>query len=143
MYTLRESGPDDVGAIQAIDCLFVATPTPTEVLENAIADGRVVVAESGENVVGYVRWDEFWDTIPLCVMIRTKPEHQRRGVGRRLYERIEARFRQRGRTFWLSSTDETNRDSQQFHESYNFRPIGALAELGQDVLEIFYRKDIS
>jgi L-amino acid N-acyltransferase YncA len=143
MHKVREADRNDLRVIQEIDRLFVATQTPADVLRKAIAEGKVVVSESGEGVVGYVRWDNFWDTIPLCVMIRVRPELQGRGIGRQLYERIEATFRQRGCAFWLSSTDETNENSQRFHESCGFRQIGALAELGQDAREIFYRKDIS
>jgi hypothetical protein len=29
-----------------------------------------------------------------------------------------------------------------FHEALGFRRIGALEELGQDVPEVFYRKDL-
>jgi ribosomal protein S18 acetylase RimI-like enzyme len=143
VYTIREANADDVGAIQAIDRLFIGTPTSAEVLRKAVAEGKVAVADSDQGLAGYVRWDHFWDTIPLCLMVRVRPEHQRRGVGRQLFRCVEETFRQRGHTFWLSSTDETNENSQRFHESYGFRQIGALAELGQDVREIFYRKDIS
>lgn len=143
MYTVRQATLDDVDAIQSIDHSFVKTPTSADVLRRAIGEGKVVTAESGEGVVGYVHWDYFWDTIPLCVMIRVGPQHQRRGVGRQLFRCIEETFRQRGHSFWLSSTDETNANSQRFHESYGFRQIGALAGLGQDAREIFYRKDIS
>ena len=143
MYTLRQAGPDDVGAIQALERSLAAAPHSTELLLEAIAEAKVVLAEAEEQgVVGYVRWEHFWDCIPLCLTVLVKPEHRRRGVGRRLYQHIEAAFRQRGCTFWLSSTEETNQVSQRFHESLGFRRIGALAELGQDVPEVFYRKDL-
>ena len=45
-------------------------------------------------------------------------------------------------TFWLSSTEETNEISRRFHEALGFRRIGALVELGQDVPEVFYLRDI-
>ena len=143
MYSLREAGLDDLPAIREIDLLFEGHPHAAGVLWRATADGRIVLAESAQGgVVGYVRWDYFWDTIPFRLTARVKPDHQRRGVGRRLCERIEDTFRWSGCRFWLSSTEETNENSRRFHESIGFRPIGKLAELGQDVPEIFYRKDI-
>ena len=144
MYSLREAGPDDLPAIREIDLLFEGHPHAADVLRRAITEGKIVLAESAQGgVVGYVRWDYFWDSIPFCLTARVKPQHQRRGVGHRLYERIEDTFRRRGCRFWLSSTEETNESSRRFHESIGFRPIGKLAELGQDVSEIFYRKEIS
>jgi len=70
------------------------------------------------------------------------PDHRRRGIGRRLYQHIEDGFRRAGGAFWLSSTEEDNERSRRFHEALGFRRIGALEELGQDVPEVFYRKEI-
>jgi GNAT superfamily N-acetyltransferase len=142
MYEFREAIARDVNPIQAIDRLFAATSHSAEVLRTAIAEGKVVVAASGGGLAGYVRWDYFWGSIPLCLMLRVKPDHQRRGIGRRLFEHIEANFRERSCTFLLSSTEATNEGSQRFHEACGFRQIGTLTELGQDVPEIFYRRDI-
>jgi len=109
----------------------------------AISDGNVAVAEDDSgDLAGYVRWDYFWDTIPLCLTVCVRREHQRRGIGRRLCEHVETDFRQAGRAFWLSSTEETNERSLLFHEALGFRRIGTLGELGQDVGEIFLRKDL-
>ncbi len=116
--------------------------TPDDVLERAIADGRVLVAASAEGLRAYVRWEYFWDTIPLCVLVRVRREYWRCGVGRALYAGIEDALRGLGHGFWLSSTEATNERSQRFHEALGFRRIGVLQELGQDVPEIFYRKEI-
>lgn len=142
MYTVRDARPDDVGALQALDRLFAGPRHPDELFLTAVSGGKVAVAQSSEGVVGYVRWEHFWDTIPLCYMVRVHPEHRRRGIGRRLYEHIEDGFRRAGRSFWLSSLEEDNEVSRLFHESLGFRRIGALVELGQDVPEVFYRRDI-
>ena len=142
MYSIRPAGAADVPALQALDGLFSGSPHSEALFLRAISEGRVAVAES-EGVVGYVRWDYFWDDIPLCLTVRVDPPHQRRGVGRRLYEYVEGGFRRAGCTFWLSSTEKDNERSRLFHERLGFRRIGALEELGQDVAEVFYRKDIS
>ena len=142
MYSIRASHVGDLEALQALDRLFVGH-SHVEVLDRAIAGGKVAIAEAdGDGGVGYVRWDYFWDDIPLCLTVRVMPAHQRRGVGRRLYEYVEGGFRRAGCTFWLSSTEEDNERSRLFHEGLGFRRIGALSNLGQNVAEIFYRKEI-
>ena len=144
MYAIRDARPEDVRALQALDRLFAGPRHSDDLFDKAIAAGKVAVAEAeGDGVGGYVRWDYFWDDIPLCLTVRVKPEHQRRGIGRRLYQHIEDGFRRAGCAFWLSSTEETNEVSVRFHEGVGFRRIGALEELGQDVAEVFYRKDLS
>jgi len=142
VYAIRDAVASDVAALQALDGLFSGSRHSEALFRKAIAAGKVAVAESSDGVVGYVRWDYFWDDIPLCLTVCVKPEHQRRGIGRRLYQHIEDGFRRAGRAFWLSSTEEDNERSRLFHEGFGFRRIGALEELGQDVPEVFYRKDI-
>jgi L-amino acid N-acyltransferase YncA len=143
VYTVRAGRSDDVAALDAIDEQFEGH-THTEALTAAITASRVAVAEDDTGaIVGYVRWEYFWDRMPYCYTARVLPEHQRRGLGRRLYEAVEGDLRRRGHAFWLSSTEETNERSQRFHESLGFRPIGSLRELDQDVAELFYRKDLA
>ena len=144
MYSIRPARAADAEALQALDGLFSGWRHPDELFRKAIAEGKVGVAEvERDGVAGYVRWDYFWDDIPLCLTVRVRPEHRRRGIGRRLYAHVEERFRQEGRSSWLSSTEETNDVSIRFHEALGFRRIGALSDLGQDVAEVFYRKEIS
>ena len=142
MYSIRLARAGDVEALQALDRLFARPRHPDELFLRAVSEGKVAVAQSSEGVVGYVRWDYFWDNIPMCLTVCVKPEHQRRGIGRRLYEHIEDGFRRAGRAFWLSSTEETNVVSRRFHEAMGSRAVGSLSDLGQDIPEVFYRKDI-
>ena len=142
MYAIRDAVASDVAALQALDGLFSGSRHSEALFLRTLSEGKVAVAQSADGVVGYVRWDCFWDDIPLCLTVCVKPEHQRRGIGCRLYEHIEERFREDGCAFWLGSTEETNDVSRRFHEGLGFRRIGALEELGQDVPEVFYRKDI-
>lgn len=142
VYTVRPGQPKDVPHLETVDLQY-EDHSHLDLLQRAVGEGRVVVAELGGRIVGYVLWGYFWDMIPMSIMARVLEPHRRRGLGRRLYERIEEELRESGCAFWLSSTDETNENSQRFHERFGFRWIGALAELDQDVLEIFYRKDIS
>jgi len=143
VYSIRDAVASDVPALQALDGLFSGPRHSDGLFLDAVAGGNVAAAEAeGGALVGYVRWDYFWDDIPLCLTVCVKPEYQRRGIGRRLYAHIEERFREGGRAFWLGSTEETNDISIRFHEALGFRRIGALEELGQDVPEVFYRKDI-
>lgn len=144
MHVIRAAGAEDVPALQALDSIFAGPRHSDELFLQAISDGKVVVAEDDSgDLAGYLRWDYFWDTIPLCFTVCVRPEDQRRGIGRRLYEHVETGFRQAGRAFWVSSTEETNDGSLLFHEALGFRRIGTLHGLGQDVGEIFLRKDLT
>jgi L-amino acid N-acyltransferase YncA len=141
VYTVRLGQAKDIPDLEAVDRTF-EDHSHLDLLKRGVSQGRVYIAGLESEIVGYVLWGYFWDTIPMSMMARVLEPHRRRGLGRDLYEAVERDLRERGHTFWLSSTEETNEPSRRFHESLGFRPIGRLAELGQEVLEIFYRKDI-
>ncbi len=142
MYRVRAATCDDIEGVLEVDAAVVGDRRNDDIIGPAIEAGRVLVAEERSVVLAYLRWDFFWDTIPLCLNVRVRPEHQRRGIGRALYSLAEDGFRRRGVVFWLSSTEEINKRSLQFHEALAFRRIGTLFDLGQDVGEIFLRKDL-
>jgi GNAT superfamily N-acetyltransferase len=102
VYAIREGRPQDALALEAFDRRFIGTHA-AELFQTAIAGGKVTVAEAdGGDIVGYVRWEHFWDTIPLCLSVRVHPDHRRRGLGRALYEHVGNVFRREGHAYWLS-----------------------------------------
>ena len=139
---VRPASRNDLAGILDVDRAVVGDRHDEAVIGPAIDGGRVLVAEEAGEIIAYLRWDLFWDTIPLCLTVRVRPENQRRGVGPAWYGLAEEDFRRRGAPFWLSSTEETNKRSQLFHEALGFRRIGTLFDLGQADGEIFYRKDL-
>ena len=142
MHHVRPATRHHLAGITAVDAAVVGDRHDEGVLGPAIDAGRVLVAEESGGVLAYLRWEAFWDTIPLCLTVRVRPERQRRGIGRALYGAAEEAFRAAGAAFWLSSTEETNERSLLFHEALGFRRIGTLHELGQDAGEVFLRKDL-
>jgi len=139
---VRLATPGDIPAIEAIDRALGMASEKRPIVERAITEGRVVVADDGGTVAGYVRWSWFWEKVPFSTLARIHPDYQHHGHGRALYAAIEAHLRPRGHRFWLSSTEEDNTRSRAFHAALGFREIGALSELDQDVREVFLRKDL-
>ena len=142
MPDVRVATLADLPAIQDVDRSLDQRVSTKSVLQHAIEGGRVAVALAGDELSGYLRWEWFWDRVPLCVFVRVRPPHQRTGLGRALYAHVEADLVARGCDFWLSSTEETNDRSLRFHRALGFRLVGALSDLGQDAREIFMRKDL-
>ncbi len=143
MPDVRAATAADIPVIRDIDRSLDQRVSKKSVLRHAIEGGRVAVALDGDVVAGYLRWEWFWDRVPLCVFVRVRPSHQRTGLGRALYAHVEADLVARGCDFWLSSTEETNDRSLRFHRALGFRLVGALSDLGQDAREIFMRKDLA
>jgi L-amino acid N-acyltransferase YncA len=131
MYAVRSATHADLAGILDVDAAVVGDRHDEAIIGPAIDAGRVLVAEEDTAILAYLRWERFWDTIPLCLTVRVRPDHQRRGIGRALYGRAEEYFRAAGIRFWLSSTEETNKRSLLFHEALGFRRIGTLFDLGR------------
>ncbi|MCH7484736.1 MAG: GNAT family N-acetyltransferase [Chloroflexi bacterium] len=143
MTDVRAAILADLPAVQDVDRSLDQRVSEKSVIKHAIEGGRVAVALDGDELSGYLRWEWFWDRVPLCVFVRVRPSHQRTGLGRALYAHVEADLARRGCDFWLSSTEETNDRSLRFHRALGFRLVGALSDLGQDSREIFMRKDLA
>ena len=97
--TLRNGGPDDVGALSALEAradeLYRAigmtamvdgrTP-PVEPLAASLRLGRVLVAEDADGVAGFAQWDLVDSALHLG-QLSVDPARQRRGLGRTLMDR--------------------------------------------------------
>lgn len=142
MRVIRTATPQDIAACQAIDRALGQDVATEAAFGRAIADGRVLAAAEHGAVAGYLWWSWLWDKWPFCTLVRVHPEYQRRGLGRALYEAVEQDLRALGHRFWLSSTEEDNAVSLAFHRALGFRAIGRVAELEQNSLEVFLRKDL-
>jgi L-amino acid N-acyltransferase YncA len=143
VFSVRAATREDLPGIVAVEEAVIGDRHGDEVLARAIDASHVLVAEADGAILAYLRWETFWDTMPLCLTVRVLAGHRRRGIGRTLYGAAEEAFRATGAAFWLSSTEESNERSLLFHEAVGFRHIGTLHELGQDAGEIFLRKDLT
>jgi ribosomal protein S18 acetylase RimI-like enzyme len=126
-YTVQFAQPGDQEHCERID-RTMGFETARTIHQQAIAQGRALVARHADQVVGYLRYGFLWDgELPVIQMIRIVPEGRRRGVGRALMLALEQHLKQQQISRLLSSTDETNRHSLLFHQALGFQECGKLA----------------
>jgi len=98
-------------------------------LARAMKDSRTIAEILEENgvVVGYL-YVTFVDikgygiTTAELMDIAVAPDHQRRGIGLMMMERIERIAKERGATLLRSCTGIENVASQKLHEKFGFKP---------------------
>lgn len=101
-------------------------------------DTAWVVRESGR-VIAYLFG--FWsqtEPIGYIHLVGVRRSHQRRGIGRWLYEEFEARARERGCAALKAVTPPINTASIAFHRRLGFRLLGEPDEEGIRVVRDYF-----
>ena len=101
---------------------------------------RVLMACEGNEPVGWLRWNLFWDNTPFMNLLYVLEGHQRQGVGRQLVAHWEALVRDQGFTAVMTST-QSNEDAQHFYRRLGYRDAGVLLLPGE-AAEIIFHKEL-
>ena len=96
-----------------------------EQLIKAITDNRVCVATEAEIVLGYARFNFFWDSIPFLNMLYVPDGYNRIGVGSGLLKFWENEMQAQGYKTVLTST-MSNEKAQQFFRKHGYMDAGNL-----------------
>ena len=110
-------------------------------LESIILLGRVLIAEEGEKLVGWLRWNLFWDNTPFINMLFLLEEYRYKGYGKAIINYWETLMRQYGYTLVMTST-LSNETAQHFYRKLDYMDSGALLLPGE-ALEIIFTKQLS
>ena len=117
---------------------------PTEVVKRKIDLQEVVVAERGEQRVGYMRLEYLWSLVPYIAMIRVQVEHRRQGIGTAMLAFAETFLRERGHTALYSSSQANEPQPQAWHRHMGFEECGIITGINEGGIgEVFFRKRLA
>jgi L-amino acid N-acyltransferase YncA len=141
--TINLAHTDDIEHCALID-KQMGVDTPASLWQQAVHEGRVLIATMHAHVVGYLRYGYLWDgELPYIQLIRVEPISRQQGVGKKLIRALEDILKQQGMHYLLSSTEASNSNSLLFHQALGFQECGKL-DINQDgTLEIFLKKTIT
>ncbi|HEX7787683.1 MAG TPA: GNAT family N-acetyltransferase, partial [Methylomirabilota bacterium] len=100
---------------------------------------RLIVAESGGEVVGFVAYRLDWFQCTFVSLVVVREDFRRKGIAREFFKSVEA-VSPTPRLF--SSTEETNVPSIRMHTALGFVPSGHIDNLPQGVRELLFYKRI-
>jgi len=97
------------------------------------------VVREGDRVIAYLF--AFWsqsEPVGYVHLVGVRRSHQRRGIGRMLYERFETIARERGCVALKAITPPINADSIAFHRRLGFSLLGESNEEGIPVVPDYF-----
>jgi len=120
MFNIRVATPSDWPLWHTLDG-HIDRP----LFERKAGAGECYVAEADGGIVGLLRWNLFWDSVPFCTLLLVAEGHRGRGLGKALMARWEADMRAQGHGMAMTSTqaDET---AQSFYRKLLWRDAGGF-----------------
>jgi ribosomal protein S18 acetylase RimI-like enzyme len=136
---VRFAGPDDLEW-----CVVNDDHVTEQVVRHKIVNDEIIVAEIDGQLIGYVRLEYLWSTIPYLGVIWVLEDYRHEGIGRRLLDYIIQFLSERGHDVLLSSSTANEPEPQAWHRAMGFKECGILNGINEGgVGEIFFRRDLT
>ena len=111
-----------------------------EVLKTKIDQKEVYVVQEGSELIGWLRYNLFWDNIPFMNLIYFPEKYRRKGIGKKLVHFWENEMKEKGYLNVLTST-LSNEDAQHFYRKMGYKEIGGFI-FSDEPLEILFQKKL-
>jgi GNAT superfamily N-acetyltransferase len=110
-------------------------------LKKKISDGRILIAQLNNEIIGWLRFGFFWDIIPFMNFLFIEDGYRRKGIGKKIVRFWEKEMKKNKHKFVMTST-QADEEGQYFYRKIGYHDIGALFELNDVAAEIFLIKEI-
>jgi ribosomal protein S18 acetylase RimI-like enzyme len=112
--------------------------TSEKILETKIENKEIYVVKYKEKIIGWLRYNLFWDNVPFMNMLYILEEYMKMGIGTKLVNYWENEMKQKGYNNVLTST-QSNEEAQHFYRKMGYREIGGFKYFN-DPYEIIFQK---
>lgn len=135
---VRFAGPEDLEW-----CVVEDNHVTEKVIRNKIVNDEIIVAEIDGELIGYIRLEFLWSTVPYIGVIFVEDAYRNAGIGRKLIAYLEEHLRAHGHDVVMSSSQVNEPEPQAWHRSVGFKECGIINELNEGGIgEIFFRKSL-
>jgi len=110
-----------------------------ETLKTKIESKEIYVAQENNELIGWLRYNLFWDNIPFMNLIYFLEKYRRNGFGRKLVNHWENEMKEKGYKNVLTSTLSTE-EAQHFYRKMGYTEIGGFKYLDEALEMIFCKK---
>jgi ribosomal protein S18 acetylase RimI-like enzyme len=112
-----------------------------QLIKNKLKEKEIMVAKDQENkVIGWLRYNYFWDNTPFMNMLYLNENYRNKGIGKELVEFWENEMKIKGYKLVMTST-LSNEKAQHFYRKLGYKDSGSLL-LDDEPLEIIFTKSI-
>ena len=133
---IRTAVPADLDGIRNYD-----RHIPAARLEDCIRRGQVVVLEDNGKILGVLRWNLFWQSLPFLDLIFLDNALRGQGWGTEMMALWEINMAEQGFRHVLLSTQEDEL-AKFFYEKLGYTLCGDFLPPDQDARELMYRKEL-
>ena len=133
---IRTAVPADLDGIRNDD-----RHIPAARLEDCIRRGQVVVLEDNGKILGVLRWNLFWQSLPFLDLIFLDNALRGQGWGTEMMALWEINMAEQGFRHVLLSTQEDEL-AKFFYEKLGYTLCGDFLPPDQDARELMYRKEL-
>jgi len=109
-------------------------------LKNIININREIIAINNNEIIGWLRYNLFWDSIPFMNMIYFLEPERKKGYGEKLLKFWEIEMKNKGFDIVLTST-QSDENAQEFYRKNNYIECGSL-KFTKQALEIIFKKKL-
>lgn len=120
MISIREGSEKDLDILRRCD-----THISEEMLKDKIACRRILIAESGREFAGWLRYGMFWDEMPFINMLYVLEKFRGNGIGTALAASWEQSMRSYGYGTCLTST-QAEESAQHFFRKLGYSDLGGF-----------------
>jgi GNAT superfamily N-acetyltransferase len=133
--SVRLAQPLDIAKLQRLD------RWPKEhIWQHKIAGAEVIVLELDTEIIGLIRYEVLWTTVPFMGLIVIEEAHRNKGYSTLLLEFLKEQLRSQGYLALLSSSQTDEPTPQAWHRHMGFKSNGIIENIADDdVGEIVYR----
>lgn len=109
-------------------------------LDEAIRQGRILMADADGIPAGWLRWNLFWDHTPFMNLLYLLDGYRMQGLGRALVSHWERQQQEKGHALVMTST-QANEAAQHFYRHLGYRDVGGFLLPGE-AFELMMAKEI-
>ena len=135
---VRFAGPEDLEW-----CVVEDSYVTEKIIRNKIVNDEILVVELDGQLIGYIRLEFLWSSIPYIGLIFVNDEYRKAGIGRKMMDHLEDHLRAHGHDIVMSSSQANEPEPQAWHRAVGFEECGIINGLNEgDIGEIFFRKKL-
>ena len=110
-----------------------------EILKIKITSKEIYIVIENNELIGWLRYNLFWDNIPFMNMIYFLEKYRNKGFGKELVYYWENEMKEKGYNNVLTST-LSNEEAQHFYRKMGYKEIGGFNYLDEPFEIIFHKK---
>ena len=134
--TIRYGTPKDIYKILKYDRHISSSE-----LFSSLQSNRVYVAEEEEKIVGWLRYNLFWDNTPFMNLLYVLEEYRGKGYGKALVHHWEEQMKALQYPYLMTST-ASDEYAQHFYNKLGYTTAGGFT-LADDPYELILTKKIN